>query len=72
MFSLNAIDNTKLIEVAFIAGLNAQNINGIHSLNLDIIKSENFQIKDYKADILLSFPERKELITQSILDVKKF
>jgi hypothetical protein len=60
MFSTNATESTKLIDVSFIAGVSQEEIKRFinnNSMNL-------------KADILTSFPDNKELINNSILDVR--
>jgi hypothetical protein len=58
MFSPNAGESTRLIDNMFIAGVNYENVKKFVSSSSLIIKP----------DILMSFPENKELITNSILD----
>jgi hypothetical protein len=57
MFSTNAQDFSKLIEVAFIAGISEENLKSYND-NLTI-----------KPTCLLSFPNQSELVSSDVLEV---
>jgi hypothetical protein len=61
MFSTNAQDNSKLVELAFIVGLNLETIRNYRNSAKDSGK--------LKPECLLAFPNEKELITAGIIDV---
>ncbi len=64
MFNPSSSDSTKLTDVIFIAGVSYENIKNFITDNNSLSKSVFL-----KPDILMSFPDNKELITLSILDV---
>ncbi len=61
MFSTNAQDYSKLIELSFIAGLNQEIIRNYQNFG---IESENI-----KPECILAFPDDKDLVTSGIIDV---
>ena len=65
MFNPSAYESTKMTEVIFIAGMSYENIKNYMSDGNGVSKSMYL-----KPDILISFPDNKELITLSILDVR--
>ena len=60
MFSQDAYDNPKIIEVAFLVGLNNEQIHGLLTSQLSI---------NLNAEILFSFPDNKTAINSHVLDV---
>lgn len=63
MFSRDVIENTKLVDVVFFAGAMQEDIK--ESLS-NLVK---FHTNVLKPDILFSFPENKDMIYSSIVDV---
>jgi hypothetical protein len=86
MFSPHAYECNKYIDAFFITGVLYENIKSKKNKNtkklknqyryqnqnkyLDFILSSNSNL-NLKPDILFTFPENKELVTNSILDVNK-
>ncbi len=62
MFSTNAQDNSKLVELSFIVGLNIETIRNYRSSANDSGK--------LKPECILAFPNEKDLVTGGIIDVK--
>ena len=63
MFSPNAQDFSKLIEISFIAGIKEENVKQFIN---------NDQNENVKPSCLISFPNQNELVTPGILDVNKY
>jgi hypothetical protein len=61
MFSPNAQEFSKLVDVCFITGISSQNIKKYLSFN-----DSNL----LKADCLCAFPEGNDLVTPSIMEVR--
>lgn len=61
MFSPHVHESSKLIDLCFITGVSTDNINS-YLINQSIL---------LKPEILFSFPENKDSITNSILDVSE-
>ena len=71
MFSLNAFEESKIIEICFIAGVNTNNIPSKKNyLKVKLGIFQNDPNSNIYPDILFSFPDNKDVITPSILDVK--
>jgi hypothetical protein len=67
MFSSNAFETNKLIENILIAGLNQENLESNIVFKLDIINRH--PNSSLIPDFLFSFPENKEQLTNTVLDV---
>jgi hypothetical protein len=66
MFSRDVMESTKLIDFIFIAGVNFDKLSLSGHTNLNVLNEFS------KPELLFSFPENKEFIFNSILDVSKY
>jgi hypothetical protein len=69
MFSKFAIENTKLVDLSFISGAKYEDIKSKNNYNLEHNLQSNASLKP---DILLSFPDNRDMSNFTILDVIKF
>jgi hypothetical protein len=70
MYSPNAFEESKIVEVIFIAGVTRKQVAGIVFNDLEIKKNEViYDEGGLIPEFFFAFPDKKEQISSSILDV---